>query len=77
MFLCPWDSPGNLPNPGTEHGSPAWQADSLLTEPPGKPPNVMPATKSSDSAAAATPPPTLTVNPEETQGEKAQDTGPR
>ena len=30
-------SPGDLPNPGIELGSPALQADSLLSEPPGKP----------------------------------------
>ena len=30
-------SPGDLPNPGIEHGSPTLQADSLPTEPPGKP----------------------------------------
>ena len=29
-------SPGNLPNPGTKPGSLAWQADSLVSEPPGK-----------------------------------------
>ena len=29
-------SPGDLPDPGTEPGSPALQADSLLPEPPGK-----------------------------------------
>ena len=28
-------SPGNLPNPGTEPGSPTLQADSLPSEPPG------------------------------------------
>ena len=28
--------PGNLPNPGIEPGSPALQADSLPSEPPGK-----------------------------------------
>ena len=28
---------GNLPDPGAESGSPALQADSLLSEPPGKP----------------------------------------
>ena len=33
----PFPSPGDLPNPGIEPGSPALQADSLLTEPPGKP----------------------------------------
>ena len=29
----PFPSPGDLPDPGTESGSPALQADSLLTEP--------------------------------------------
>ena len=32
---CP--SPGDLPDPGIEPWSPALQADSLLSEPPGKP----------------------------------------
>ena len=32
-------SPGDLPNPGIEHRSPALQADSLPSEPPGKPKN--------------------------------------
>ena len=49
-ILCPWDSPGEeywsrlpclllgeLPNPGIGPRSPTLQADSLLTEPPGKP----------------------------------------
>ena len=30
-------SPGDLPDPGIEPGSPALQADSLPFEPPGKP----------------------------------------
>ena len=30
-------SPGDLPNPGVEPGSPTLQADSLPSEPPGKP----------------------------------------
>ena len=30
-------SPGNLPDPGMEPGSPALQADSLPSEPLGKP----------------------------------------
>ena len=30
---------GLVPNPGTEPRSPAFQADSLLSEPPGKPMN--------------------------------------
>ena len=33
----PFPFPGDLPNPGMEPGSPALQADSLPTEPPGKP----------------------------------------
>ena len=32
----PFPSPGNLPYPGIETGSPALQADSLLSEAPGK-----------------------------------------
>ena len=48
-LLCPWDSPGKntgvgchallqggLPHPGMEPLSPALQADSLPSEPPGK-----------------------------------------
>ena len=30
-------SPGDIPNPGIAPGSPALQADSLPSEPPGKP----------------------------------------
>ena len=37
----PFPSPGDLPNPGIEPGSPALQGDSLLSEPPGKPVQVM------------------------------------
>ena len=33
----PFPSPGDLPNPGMKPRSPALQADSLPTEPPGKP----------------------------------------
>ena len=32
----PFPSPGDLPDPGIESGSPALQADSLLFEPPRK-----------------------------------------
>ena len=32
----PFPSPGDLPNPGVELGSPAFQADALTSEPPGK-----------------------------------------
>ena len=42
----PFPSPGDLPNPGIEPGSPALQADSLPSEPPGKP-------RIEDAAAAA------------------------
>ena len=34
----PFPSPGDLPGPGIELGSPTLQADSLPSEPPGKPP---------------------------------------
>ena len=46
-FLCP--SPGDLPYPGIKPGSPALQADSLLSEPPGKPINHVAAAKSLQS----------------------------
>ena len=35
----PFPSPGDLPNSGTEHRSPALQVDSLSAEPPEKPKN--------------------------------------
>ena len=35
----PFSSPGYLPNPGIEPGSPELQADCLPSEPPGKPGN--------------------------------------
>ena len=35
--VLPFPSPGDLPDPGIEPGSPAWQADFLASEPPGKP----------------------------------------
>ena len=33
----PFPSPGDLPNPGIEPGSPTLQANTLISEPPGKP----------------------------------------
>ena len=33
----PFPSPGDLPDPGIKHRSPVLQADSLPSEPPGKP----------------------------------------
>ena len=36
----PFPSPGDLPDPGIEPGSPALEADALTSEPPGKPPLV-------------------------------------
>ena len=35
--VLPFPSPGDLPNPGFKPRSPALQADSLQSEPPGKP----------------------------------------
>ena len=32
----PFPSPGDLPDPGIEPGSPAFQADALTSEPPGQ-----------------------------------------
>jgi len=37
----PFHSPGHLPYPGIEPGSPALEADSLLSEPPRKPHNTV------------------------------------
>ena len=34
--VLPFPSPGDLSNPGIKLGSPAFQADALPTEPPGK-----------------------------------------
>ena len=36
----PFPSPGDLPDPGIKPGSPARQADSLRSEPPGKRVNI-------------------------------------
>ena len=33
----PFPSPGDLPDPGIEPGSPSLEADALTSEPPGKP----------------------------------------
>ena len=33
----PFPSPGDLPDPGIESGTPAFQAEALTSEPPGKP----------------------------------------
>ena len=33
----PFPSPGDLPDPGIQPGSPALEADALTSEPPGKP----------------------------------------
>ena len=37
LAWLPFPSPEDLPNPGIEPKSPAWQADSLPSELPGKP----------------------------------------
>ena len=39
LVWVPFPSPGDLPDPGIKPGSPALQADSLSSEPPGKPGN--------------------------------------
>ena len=36
----PFPPPGDLPDPGIKPASPALQADSFTTEPPGKPMNI-------------------------------------
>ena len=36
-WVTPFPSPGDLPDPGIEPGSPALQRGFLLSEPPGKP----------------------------------------
>ena len=36
----PFPSPGDLPDPGIEPGSPALQADALLSKPPGNQKNI-------------------------------------
>ena len=38
ILVLEFPSPGDLPNPGIEPGSPALQADTLPAEPPGKSP---------------------------------------
>ena len=35
-LYSPWNSPGDVPNPGIEPRSPALQVDSLSAEPQGK-----------------------------------------
>ena len=37
LLNCAFPSPGDLPDPGIEPRSPALQADTLTSEPPGKP----------------------------------------
>ena len=37
VLYLPFPSPGDLPDPGSEPGSPTLEADSLPSEPPGKP----------------------------------------
>ena len=37
MWVKPFPSPGDLPNPGVKPRSPALQVDSLPAEPQGKP----------------------------------------
>ena len=48
----PFPSPGDLPDPGIESRSPALQADTLLSEPPGKTVDTIPAAAAAAAAAA-------------------------
>ena len=45
----PFPSPGDLSNPGIKPRSPALQADTLSSEPPGKPAHILPITNPADS----------------------------
>ena len=53
----PFPSPGDLPDPGLEPGSPTLQADALLSEPPGKP--IHPSKLSSNITSSGIPSKTL------------------
>ena len=48
----PFPTPGDLPDPGIESRSPALQADTLLSEPPGKTVDTIPAAAAAAAAAA-------------------------
>ena len=48
----PFPSPGDLPDPGIEPGSPALEADALTSEPPGKVDVVYPFFPVSDNGGA-------------------------
>ena len=48
-------SPGDLPDPGIEPGSPALQADCLLAEPPGKPKGMITGTQKERAQSRETP----------------------
>ena len=52
----PFPSPGDLPNPGVESGSPALQANALTSEPPGKPVLLWPKVNPAISLALGTSP---------------------
>ena len=41
IFSMPFPSPGDIPNPGIEPGSPALEADALTSEPLGRPLEVL------------------------------------
>ena len=43
----PFLSPGDLPDPGIEPGFPAFQADYVLSEPQGKPTEILNSSKNS------------------------------
>ena len=56
-------SPGDLPNPGIEPGSPALQADSLLSELPGKPSRMAGKSPQDKSNGSHRPPPGQVAQP--------------
>ena len=53
----PFPSPGDLPNPGIEPESPEFQADTLTSEPPGKPDSTKLVTKKRKQTEKLPPPP--------------------
>ena len=67
----PFPSPGDLPDPGIEPRSPAFQADTLTSEPPGKPWHFFPTDQETSSWRWAYLPQTT----EQTRSQEARWTG--
>ena len=51
----PFPSPGDLPDSGIEPGSPTFQADTLTSEPPGKPLKLQRTSQNTQAAQARMP----------------------